>query len=1076
MNRFIPLCLLSFTISLGAETISSQEIEFFEKKIRPVLAENCYKCHSVDSEKLKGELLLDSKWGWEKGGDTGQVIIPGKPADSLLIKMIHHQPDVEAMPPKNKLSAEQIKDFEKWITMGAPDPRPKKERTKVDPHAYDVEKRKKWWSLQPVKKYQPPQVSNQKWAKQDVDNFILTKLEEKNWKPSAPAEKRDLLKRIYYDLTGLPPTVAEQEAFEQDLSDKAYEKVVNKLLSSPRFGEHWARKWMDLMRYAESKAFEQDYTMGHVDRYRDYLIKAFNDDLPYDQMVLEAFAGDIIEPRLDPKTGANESLKGPGFFYLSDGHHGPPDLHLDEVRVFDNIIDVIGKTFQATTISCARCHDHKFDAVAEKDFYSLYGIIASSRRDMRNSVNPNKITPHFGNLKKSKGEIKKALIPVWKNDLVNLEKNLKKIAVGGGLSEELTEFKTTIKEKYKNANTGLFPLNIAVIQNQQASQKNWNQLAQMTKPDGETIGGLNSSSKGTWTSNGLSFGLDPKKTGEFVVSNTKDKIIQSFVGDSMAAGDLGSRMDGSLQSDRLILDGKPIYLKVKGRNATVSLVVNNYELVGYGPTTSVLNKNIDSDEWQLISIPTHLWKGSRAYIDVRLNGLANRPTHYSYHYAHQDDSYIAIEKAQMGNMSLNMQSPWGALPAVESREQKIELLMARAHQALTNWSHNNLAQGDDRILDYLLTAGLLTNSFEKAPQAKQALLNFRNEINKMPIPEYVRTLSDGKGYDEPVYIRGLHTNLSKEPNPRRFIDGIDPSPLNAKGSGRLEWAQRVLDENNPLTSRVMANRIWYHIFGQGIVSSVDDFGQMGALPTHPELLDFIAEDFVKNNWSVKSLIRKFVLSSTYQMSSVPSAQAMNEDPTNLLLQHMPIRRVEAEAVRDTVLAVSGRLDNKLYGKSIPINLHETPNSRSKPRVSGPMDGNGRRSIYLEIRRNFLPGFLMAFDMPNATEPFGKRNVTNVPAQSLTLMNDPFVTEQALVWAKAIMSQKELSFDEKVNLMHRQAFCRPAFEKEMTWAKETFADIAKIEFNQNFDSALANEKVWQHFCHVMFNRKEMIYKF
>ncbi|WDE95698.1 DUF1553 domain-containing protein [Lentisphaera profundi] len=1076
MNRILLTFLLSLAIQVHSKQISPQEMEFFETKIRPVLADNCYKCHAVDSEKLKGGLLLDSKWGWEKGGDSGAVIIPGKANDSLLIKMIHHDPDVEAMPPKNKLSAEQIKDFEKWVSIGAPDPRPKKERTKVDAHAYNLEKRKQWWSLQPIKDYPVPHIKQETWPRQDIDNFILANLEAKNWQPAATAEKRDLLKRVYYDLTGLPPTVAEQEAFEKDFSSEAYEKVVDRLLASPRFGEHWARKWMDLMRYAETKAFEQDYTMAHVDRYRDYLIRVFNDDITYEQMVMEAFAGDIIEARLDKETGENESLKGPGFFYLTDGHHGPADLHLDEVRLFDNMIDVIGKTFQATTISCARCHDHKFDAVAEKDFYSLYGIIASSRRDMRNSINPNKITPHFVDLRKSKEAIKQAIIPVWEKDLQVLKKKLLSIAAEGEINGEQRKIKKIIANKHRSINSGLYPLHIALIQNERVAKQNWIKVNSANKLAENTIGELNTDSIGNWTSNGLGFGNVPKKTGDFVVSQSKGKIIQSFVGDSMAAGELGSRMDGSLQSDRFILDGNPIYFKVKGRKATVSLVVNNYELVGFGPTTSVLNKNIDSDEWQVINFPTSLWKGSRAYIDVRLNGLANRPIKYNYTYHHRDDSYIAFEKATFGKIEFNTQKAWGKFKSLEKRQERIAEIISKADLALKHWGTGTQNEGEDRILDYLLNAGLLKNTIQDVPEAKVALMSFRKQIESMPLPSYVRTLSDGKGYDEPVYIRGLHTNLSKEPNPRHFIDGIDATSYNAKGSGRLEWALSVVDKKNPLTSRVMANRIWYHIFGRGIVSSVDDFGQMGSLPSHPELLDFLAKDFVKNKWSIKSLIRKLVLSSTYRMSSGPSSEALLNDPTNIYLQHMPIRRMEAEAVRDTILSISGRLNNELYGKSIAVNLHETPNSRSKPRKSGPMDGEGRRSIYLELRRNFLPGFLTAFDMPNATEPFGKRNVTNVPAQSLTLMNDPFVTEQALVWAKALMLRKDLSFDQKVKQMHKQAFCRPASNKELEWAQKTFAGIAKTEFNQSFDQALNNEKVWQHFCHVMFNRKEMIFKF
>ncbi|NQZ60099.1 MAG: DUF1549 domain-containing protein, partial [Lentisphaeraceae bacterium] len=326
----IRLMIMAFLIipQLCRAEISHEDRLFFEAKIRPLLAEACYKCHAVDSKKVKGGLLLDSKWGWMQGGDSGQVIIPGKIQESLLIKVIHRNPDYEAMPPKTVLNQQQIKDLEEWIHRGAPDPRPKKERTKKDKHHYNLAERKNWWSLQKITTPTVPQVKNNKWPKNSIDAFILKKLEDKQWSPAAQADKLTLLRRLSYDLSGLPPTIDQQHAFEKDKSHNAYEKVVDGLLNSPRFGEHWARKWMDLMRYAESKAFEFDYTMPYVWRYRDYLIKAFNNDVPYNELVLESLAGDLLkEPRIDANSGENESIKGPGFYYLNAGHHGPPDIH-----------------------------------------------------------------------------------------------------------------------------------------------------------------------------------------------------------------------------------------------------------------------------------------------------------------------------------------------------------------------------------------------------------------------------------------------------------------------------------------------------------------------------------------------------------------------------------------------------------------------------------------------------------------------------------------------------------------------------------------------------------------------------
>jgi hypothetical protein len=321
--------------------------------------------------------------------------------------------------------------------------------------------------------------------------------------------------------------------------------------------------------------------------------------------------------------------------------------------------------------------------------------------------------------------------------------------------------------------------------------------------------------------------------------------------------------------------------------------------------------------------------------------------------------------------------------------------------------------------------------------------------SELPVPTYVRSLTDGHGIDEPVYIRGAHTNRSSTPNPRHFLDAIDGVAFKARGSGRRQWAEALVAKDNPLTARVMTNRIWHHLFGRGIVSSVDDFGHMGEKPTHPELLDYMTTEFVKDGWSLKRLIRILVLSSAYRTSSWASTDALREDPNNVLLQHMPVRRLQAEQIRDTLLAVSGELDRKLFG----------------PSQKG--DGGNRRSVYIQLRRRFMPEFLMTFDMPNATETFGRRNITAGPTQSLALMNGRMTWTAAEKWARRISSPGKGSFAERVDLLHRQAFGRGATSVELEWARGFLADLRADESSPSFDH-------WKEFCHTMLNRKELIY--
>jgi len=366
---------------LAGSALASEGDEFFEQKIRPVLADRCYPCHSATSEKLKGGLHLDSREGALKGGDTRPAIVPGDPEKSLLVEAIGYKNVDLQMPPKKKLAEENISDFVSWIKMGAPWPGVVSQNISARPSTFNLEQRReKHWSWKPIQSERPPAVKETKWPESAVDRFILSKLEESHLTPAPSADKRTLIRRTYFDLIGLPPKPSEVETFLNDSSPGAFEKVVDRLLASPQFGERWARHWLDLARYSETLGHEFDYANFNAWRYRDYVIRAFNSDVPYNQFVVEQIAGDLLEhPRRHPTEGFNEAVIGTGFFWLGQRSHSPVDVRLEQAEVVANQIDVTTKTFLGLTVACARCHDHKFDAISTRDYYSLYGVLSSSR-------------------------------------------------------------------------------------------------------------------------------------------------------------------------------------------------------------------------------------------------------------------------------------------------------------------------------------------------------------------------------------------------------------------------------------------------------------------------------------------------------------------------------------------------------------------------------------------------------------------------------------------------------------------------------------------------------------------------
>lgn len=933
MIRVLPILL---GLSLGALSLRAESNDFFEEKIRPVLAEKCYKCHAADSEKLKAGLMLDHREHMLSGGDTGAAIIPGDVEASLLIESIRYGNDDLQMPPKGKLSDGIIRDFEKWIADGAawPDEPVPQRGEAAEKEAFDLEKRRaEHWSWRPVEKPEPPTVSDPDWSHSPLDNFILAKIEAAGLETAVEADRATWLRRVYFDIIGLPPTPEQLNAFLTDESDGAFEKVVDELLASPHFGEKWARHWMDLVRYADTYGHEFDYPLNFSHEYRDYLIRALNAGIGYDQFIKEHVAGDLLgEPRRNPETQFDESILGTAYWYLHEATHAPTDVLANEADIMDNQIDVFGKTFLGLTISCARCHDHKFDAISTADYYAMTAYLHGSARQ-------------------------------------------ETVIDDDRLREETLGKQVVLKEKADALLSG--------------SKRNRNvEGAFENFEDGNVPEG--------WSTSGMAFSGAGNRVG---VRFDSDNPLT--IPGTIDSGIFGKKRVGILRSPTFEIETDFIHVLMKGAGVGARLVIDNYEMSKFQPLLfkGTIHKKIDTKgkfTWITIGGDLKKYKGHRAYFEFSDPG----------------DGDMVLDEIRF---SADTKAP--RVPKVAANQEIPEAVM-------------KLVREGERI------------------------------ATSLPKPRFAIAMAEGTRENGHVYVRG---------NPRALGEEVPPRILTALGGdsgSRLDLAEQVADPGNPLTSRVVANRIWHHLFGRGIVPTVDDFGPMGMEPSHPELLDWLAADFVESGWSIKKAIRKIVLSSTYRQSSLPNPDIppsvlAETDPDNVLLSRMLVRRLPAEAIRDSILAVSGQLDPTMFGT--PVATHRTAFMTGRGgRKSGPLDGAGRRSIYGATYRNFLSPFMLTFDTPGPFGPKGRRSVSNVPAQALVLMNDPFVIDQSTKWGSRV-AKVDGSKDEKLDQMYLAALGR----------KPTEIERSRVLSFLNSESG-ADEQKWSDLAHVLFNTKDFIF--
>ena len=806
MIRFAGISVLMIAASAVAQPVELHgeeqnaadhaRVEFFESKIRPALVKHCAECHSSQSDPLQGGLSLESRSAWKRGGDSGAVIVPGDPASSLLMKAIDYSDRDLQMPPETRLPQSVIDDFKKWIADGAIDPR---EPAAASVSKFDLaQRRASHWAWQPLKPVD---------SRNSIDRMIDDQIAANGLTASPPALPDVLLRRLSLTLTGLPPSPAEYITFEAQYESNREQAIathVDRMLESPHFGEHWGRHWLDVVRFSETKGHVTDQERPFAWKYRDYVIQALNEDVPYDRFVIEHLAGDLLsDDMVRPGTAGetNVAPTGTSALFMHEMHF----MAVDPVRQrWDEInaqIDVVGKAFLGLTLECARCHDHKFDAISQRDYYALAGFFYSTEQG--------------------------------------------RIRTGPRINQPLSQAATTA---------------------------------------------------------------------------TAEKAWKDF------------------------LNGK-----IQGRQQ------------------------------------------------------AQRPK--------VDSEYFPISE------ELGIQAP--------NDTARLFKLMKATATADPSWSL------------------------------------------------WTRSAVDVTGRNVPLLIRGEAHNHG-DIIPRRFLEAIEGMNLPTKdelgkGSGRLWLARQIVSPGNPLTARVWVNRIWHHLFGQGIVSTPDNFGVLGGQPSHPELLDHLANQLIASGWSTKSVIRRIVTTRTFQRSSTPVDAAVLSDPQNVWLSHQNRRRMTAEQLRDSMLAISGSLDRSQFGPSIDIYVppYATANKPSNIPVSGRVDGENRRSIYLKVRRLFYDPFLMQFDFPDRGKPAGRRLVTTVPSQALAMLNSPLVHELTSDWGNRLAERDDLRAD-LIKEMFLACSGRHAVKDELKHLEMLFERLE----NTNLDASSAAH--WKDIGHVLFNQHDFLW--
>jgi hypothetical protein len=937
--------------------------QFFEAKVRPILANHCFKCHG--EEKQRGGLRLDSRTTLISGGDQGAALVPGKPSESLIIRAISYDGDLK-MPPTKKLAKEQIADLTRWVEMGAPWPGGEKPAAARHAEFKITDKDRAHWAFQPIRRPSLPTVTDATWAANPIDRFILAGLEAKGLQPNSPAAKHALIRRLYFNLTGLPPTPEQVAAFVNDTSPTAYQSLVDKLLDSPRYGEKWGRHWLDLVRYAETNSYERDNPKPNAWRYRDYVIRSFNNDKPYDRFIREQLAGDELPD------GGNDGLIATGYYRLGIWDDEPSDPLQSRYDGLDDIVATTSQVFLGLTVDCARCHDHKIDPISQKDYYRLLSFF--------HNIN------HFRN----GGPTDEMPLLERDEDRVAYERQVRELnAKRDQVQAQVTEIENEFRAKVLKAERETPPHIDLDDLEYRYYRDTWNEL-----PDFSTI--------------------KPEDQGKLP---------------------------------------RPLFdISARTRNEAFGFVFEGVLLV---PEEGDYTFYLDSDDGSRLTV-----NGKTVIEYDGIHGLGKERLAS----VNLRKGRVPIKLEYFQNLfSLGLNVAWSG-PGFGRRSLSASektALAADVGKVITEQGPAVL--GSDRVQHYQKLRKELVRLKEQKVRVDRALCV---------------TEAGNQAPDTFVLIRG---------NPHVKGDKVEPGFLEVLGIGELPkgtpasagkttgrrraLADWIASPNNPLTARVMVNRVWQYHFGRGLVRSPNNFGTQGDKPTHPELLDWLVAEFISSGWSVKDLHRLILNSNAYQMSSRPNPDALKADPTNDLYWRFDMRRLSGEEIRDSLLAVTGELNLKMYGPGVyPEIPREVMLGQSKPGYGwekSPPEEQNRRSVYVHMKRSLLLPILESFDAAEMDRTSPVRFATTQPTQALGMLNGAFLNSQAETLAKRLCREAGDDLEKQVRLGLTLVLSRPASDAEVK------RGIALVRELKEQDS-LSQEAALKSFCLVALNLNEFIY--
>ncbi len=1046
MFRRVSLAVLFIsTVSTGPAqpAAASEDFELFESRIRPMLVDRCYSCHN-SAGTADGGLAVDSRDGLLTGGDSGPAIVAGDPAASLLLSVLRHEVDGIKMPKDSgKLDAATLADVATWIAAGAPDPRDAPptadELAKATSWDTIMARRRQWWSFQPLAGGASPDVPNNTWSEHPVDRHILAALREKGLEPAADATPQTLVRRLFFVLTGLPPTADETVRWTARLAEpQGFEALVDHLLASPHFGERWARHWMDWIRYSDTHGSEGDPEIVGTAHYRDYLIRAINADVPFDQLLREHVAGDLLQdPRYDASGTVNESAIGPAHFRMVFHGYSPTDALDEKVRFVDDQIGTFSKAFLGLTVSCARCHDHKFDPISQADYYALFGVLGSCRPGRLEIATPDVQARHQAELAALKPAIRQKIATQWLDSLPALAARMEAADAPWRTAEKASSLMHPLyaAEQARTDGDGAEGKSEAEVvqgqieawaaaRTQRTGSRETPSLARWQFGAGN--GEADDAAKWFRSGSGLKTASDgstdlQSDAGDFAIAPEGPKAISRVWPASVKTHTLSTKHGGRFTSPTMRLD-KEYSLRVLaagGDGATLRPVIQNYTRLG-----RIYPLDNLSPEWKWYTYDLDYWTGDDIHVELATSRdmplpLSNRErSWFSVREA------VLVEKQQPAPPSIADEKQAAILDeALATRPQTAADLRACYLRALERsiraWMDGTASDSQALLLDACVGEELLENTIEKLADALPLIETYRRLEAEIVPAERVPAMEESVGRDQPLLARGDH----KKPGdsvPRGFLSVIDATPYRSMNSGRLQLASDLLRQDNPLTRRVIANRIWHHVFGRGLAATPDNLGHLGPTPTHPALLDELARYLETNGWSLKTLIRHIVTSRTWRLDSQANSEASLADPENRLLSHAFVRRLEAESVRDSLLAASGSLDRKMFGSMQP-------------------GGGERRSVYVRVARNAIDPLLRVFDFPEPASSVGCRDVTNVPAQALYLLNDKRITELARTWAEQILADGSLATDDdRLQKMFVSALGRSASPEELSRTRQLLA--------------------------------------